>query len=68
VAQAARPLADAGLPVVIVASSEARAALAQALAPHVPGCAVLAQQELVSGVHVDRIGAAELTPSTQEAA
>ena len=60
IAAAARPLADGGLPVVVVASRGARAALARLIAPHIPGSAVLAYEELVRGIEVERVGAAEL--------
>jgi flagellar biosynthesis protein FlhA len=66
VAEAARPLADAGLPVVVVASRGARATLARVLAPHIPGGAVLAFDELVRGIEVERVGEAELAPETTE--
>ena len=68
VAGAARPLAAAGLPVVVVGSRAARAALARLIAPHIPGSAVLAFEELVRGIDVDRIGEAELAAQPQEAA
>ena len=67
VAAAARPLAAAGLPVVVVTSRGARAALARLIAPHIPGSAVLAFEELVRGIDVDRIGEAELAAQPQEA-
>ncbi len=67
VAEAAQPLAAAGLPVVVVSSRRARAALARLLAPHIPGSAVLAYDELVRGVEVDRVGEAELVPESSEA-
>jgi flagellar biosynthesis protein FlhA len=56
VAAAARPLADAGLPVVVVTGRRSRAALGRLLAPHIPGCAALAFDELVRGIEVDRVG------------
>ena len=68
VAAAARPLAESGLPVVVLASRGARAALARLLAPHIPGSAVLAYDELVRGIDVERIGDAELIDGTAEAA
>jgi flagellar biosynthesis protein FlhA len=58
VALAARPLAESGLPVVVVASRASRAALARLLSPHIPGCAVLAYDELVRGIDVDRVAEA----------
>lgn len=68
VAAAARPLAESGLPVVVLASRGARAALARLLAPHIPGSAVLAYDELVRGIDVERVGDAELIADTAEAA
>jgi flagellar biosynthesis protein FlhA len=68
VAAAARPLAEAGLPVVVLASRGARAALARMLAPHIPGCAVIAYDELVRGIDVERAGEAELAEGSAEAA
>ena len=59
IAAAARPLAQAGLPVVVVASRASRAALARMLAPHIPGSAVLAYDELVRGIEVERVGEAD---------
>jgi flagellar biosynthesis protein FlhA len=67
VAEAAKPLADAGLPVVVVATGASRAALARLLAPHIPGAAVLSFDELVRGVEVDRVGDAELEDAALEA-
>jgi flagellar biosynthesis protein FlhA len=67
VAAGARPRAAAGLPVVVVTSRGARAALARLIAPHIPGSAVLAFEELVRGIDVDRIGEAELAAQPQEA-
>ncbi len=68
VAAAARPLANAGLPVVVVASRAARAALARMIAPHIPGSAVLAYEELVRGIEVERLGEAEIARETEEVA
>lgn len=68
VASAARPLAEAGLPVVVVASRGARAALARLLAPHIPGCAVLAFDELVRGIEVERVAEATLDAASTEVA
>lgn len=68
VAAAARPLAEAGLPVVVVASRGARAALARLLAPHIPGCAVLAFDELVRGIEVERVAEATLDAAPTEVA
>jgi flagellar biosynthesis protein FlhA len=68
VAAAARPLAESGLPVVVLASRGARAALARLLAPHIPGSAVLAYDELVRGIDVERVGDAELIDGSAEAA
>jgi flagellar biosynthesis protein FlhA len=68
VAAAARPLAAVGLPVVVVSSRAARAALARLIAPHIPGSAVLSFDELVRGIDVDRVGEAELAAQPQEAA
>ncbi|MFM8784814.1 MAG: hypothetical protein ACKOFI_06605, partial [Phycisphaerales bacterium] len=58
----------AGLPVVVVSSRAARAALARLVAPHIPGSAVLSFDELVRGIDIDRIGEAELAAQPQEAA
>jgi flagellar biosynthesis protein FlhA len=68
VAAAARPLAEAGLPVVVVASRGARAALARLLTPHIPGCAVLAFDELVRGIEVERVAEATLDAAPTEVA
>lgn len=67
VAQAAQPLAEAGLPVVVLASRVARPGLARLLAPHIPGGGVLAYEELVRGVQIERIGQAELSDAVAEA-
>ena len=68
VAAAARPLADAGLPVVVVAGRRSRAPLARLLAPHIPGCAVLAFDELVRGIEVDRVAEAAMPAAGAEVA
>jgi flagellar biosynthesis component FlhA len=68
VAAAARPLADAGLPVVVVAGRRSRAPLARLLAPHIPGCAVLAFDELVRGIEVDRVAEAGMPAAGAEVA
>ena len=68
VAAAARPLAEAGLPVVVIASRTARAALARMIAPHIPGCAVLAYDELVRGIDVERVAEATLESQDTEVA
>jgi len=66
VAEAAQPLAGAGAPVVVVCSRPARAALARLIAPHIPGSAVLAYDELVRGIEVDRVAEAELAATEAE--
>jgi hypothetical protein len=38
------------------------------LAPHIPGCAVIAYDELVRGIDVERAGEAELAEGSAEAA
>ena len=68
VAAAARPLAESALPVVVISTRTSRAALARLLTPHIPGCAVLAYDELVRGIEVDRTGEAELTEEGTEVA
>jgi flagellar biosynthesis component FlhA len=68
VAAAARPLAESALPVVVISTRTSRAGLARLLTPHIPGCAVLAYDELVRGIEVDRIGEAELTDEGTEVA
>jgi flagellar biosynthesis protein FlhA len=68
VALAARPLAESGLPVVVVASRASRAALARLLSPHIPGCAVLAYDELVRGIDVDRVAEAAIAEEGTEVA
>jgi hypothetical protein len=42
--------------VVVVTGRRSRAALGRLLAPHIPGCAALAFDELVRGIEVDRVG------------
>ncbi|MBL9140338.1 MAG: FHIPEP family type III secretion protein, partial [Phycisphaerae bacterium] len=66
IAEAAQPLANAGLPVVVVSSRGARAALARLLTPHIPGSAVLAFDELVRGIEIDRVGQADLVEESSE--
>jgi flagellar biosynthesis protein FlhA len=66
VAEASQPLAEAGLPVVVVSSRAIRAALARLLAPHIPGSAVLAYDELVRGVEVERVAHADLQEAVVE--
>ena len=68
-AQAAAVNAVAGLlPVVVISTRTSRAGLARLLTPHIPGCAVLAYDELVRGIEVDRIGEAVLTEEGTEVA
>ena len=43
------------------------AGLARLLAPHLPGGGVLAYEELVRGVQIERIGQAELSDAVAEA-
>ncbi|RLS46198.1 MAG: flagellar biosynthesis protein FlhA [Planctomycetota bacterium] len=68
VAAAAKPLAASALPVVVISTRTSRSALARLLTPHIPGCAVLAYDELVRGIEVDRIGEAVLTEQGTEVA
>ncbi len=68
IAAAAQPLAEAGLPVVVLASPGTRAALARLVAPHIPGSAVLCYDELVRGIDVERVADAEVDSLEAEAA
>lgn len=68
VAAAARPLAESGLPVVVVSSRASRAAMARLLAPHIPGAAALAYDELVRGIEVERVAEATLADEGTEVA
>ncbi len=68
VAESARPLAAAGRPVVVISGPGVRAAVRQILAPHIPGVAVLAYNELVKGLDIESVGLVQLEPQTAGAA
>ena len=60
VAEAARPLGDAGRPMVVVTSPTVRAPLRQILHSHLAGVVVLGYNELVDGFDVESVGLVQL--------
>ena len=67
VADAARPLAEAGRATIVVSSPTVRAPLRQILQPHLAGVVVLGYNELVDGFDVQSVGLVQL-PSAPAAA
>jgi flagellar biosynthesis protein FlhA len=61
VAESARPLADLGRPVVVLASPSVRAQVRQILEPHIAGVAVLGYNEVVRGTDLESVGLVQLT-------
>ena len=64
VAESARPLADLGRPVVVLASPSVRAQVRQILEPHIAGVAVLGYNEVVRGTDLESVGLVQLTAAT----
>ena len=60
VADAARPLSDAGRTVLVVSSPAVRAPLRQILHPHLAGVVVLGYNELADGFDVQSVGLVQL--------
>jgi flagellar biosynthesis component FlhA len=67
VAETARPLADLGRPVVVLASPSVRAQVRQLLEPHVAGVAVLGYNEVVRGTDLESVGLVQLTNAASQA-
>jgi flagellar biosynthesis protein FlhA len=63
VAETARPLADVGRPVVVLASPSVRAQVRQILEPHIAGVAVLGYNEVVRGTDLESVGLVQLAGS-----
>ncbi|MEY5031810.1 MAG: Flagellar biosynthesis protein FlhA [Planctomycetota bacterium] len=63
VAETARPLADLGRPVVVLASPSVRAQVRQILEPHIAGVAVLGYNEVVRGTDLESVGLVQLANS-----
>jgi flagellar biosynthesis protein FlhA len=61
VAEAARPLGDAGRSMIVVSSPTVRAPLRQILQPHLAGVVVLGYNELVDGFDVQSVGLVQLS-------
>ena len=61
VAEAARPLSDAGRATIVVSSPTVRAPLRQILQPHLAGVVVLGYNELVDGFDVQSVGLVQLS-------
>ena len=61
VAEAARPLTDAGRSTIVVSSPTVRAPLRQILQPHLAGVVVLGYNELVDGFDVQSVGLVQLS-------
>jgi flagellar biosynthesis protein FlhA len=64
VAESARPLADLGRPVVVLASPSVRAQVRQILEPHIAGVAVLGYNEVVRGTDLESVGLVQLTAAS----
>ena len=67
VAETARPLADAGRPVVVLASPSVRAQVRQILESHIAGVAVLGYNEVVRGTDLESVGLVQLSGSVSHA-
>ncbi|MFM7135047.1 MAG: FHIPEP family type III secretion protein, partial [Planctomycetota bacterium] len=63
VSESARPLVEAGRPVVVLASPSVRAQVRQILEPHIAGVAVLGYNEVVRGTDVESVGLVQLAPA-----
>ena len=63
VAESARPLAEAGRKVVVLASPSVRAQVRQILDPHIADVAVLGYNEVVRGTDVESVGLVQLNAS-----
>jgi flagellar biosynthesis protein FlhA len=68
VAETARPLADLGRPVVVLASPSVRAQVRQILEPHIAGVAVLGYNEVVRGTDLESVGLVQLSAAPANAA
>ena len=66
VAEAARPLSDAGRPILVVSSPTVRAPIRQILQPHLAGVSVLGYNELVDGFDVQSVGLVQLSAAPEE--
>jgi len=66
VAETARPLADLGRPVVVLASPSVRAQVRQILEPHIAGVAVLGYNEVVRGTDLESVGLVQLANSVAQ--
>ena len=60
VAETARPLAEAGRRIVVLASPSVRAQVRQVLEPHIADVAVLGYNEVVRGTDVESVGLVQL--------
>jgi flagellar biosynthesis protein FlhA len=67
VAETARPLADIGRPVVVLASPSVRAQVRQILEPHIAGVAVLGYNEVVRGTDLESIGLVQVHAASAQA-
>ena len=63
VAETARPIADLGRTVVVLASPSVRAQVRQILEPHIAGVAVLGYNEVVRGTDLESVGLVQLSAS-----
>ncbi len=66
VAESARPLADVGRPIVVLASPSVRAQVRQILEPHIAGVAVLGYNEVVRGTDLESVGLVQLPQSSSQ--
>jgi flagellar biosynthesis protein FlhA len=67
VAEAARPLSDAGRQIIVVSSPTVRAPLRQILQPHLAGVVVLGYNELADGFDVQSVGLVQLPSGASNA-
>ena len=67
VAEAARPLGDAGRQMIVVSSPTVRAPLRQILQPHLAGVVVLGYNELVDGFDVQSVGLVQVPARSSDA-
>jgi len=65
VAETARPLAEMGQKVVVLASPSVRAQVRQILEPHIAEVAVLGYNEIVRGTDVESVGLVQLPAASQ---
>jgi flagellar biosynthesis protein FlhA len=63
VSETARPLAEAGRRIVVLASPSVRAQVRQLLEPHIADVAVLGYNEVVRGTDVESVGLVQVQPS-----